>query len=135
MPSKRQAAQREIYGEIETFRHKSYEVNRGKPILSEYGESQVRSSQTVSVSKFDPISKRTCAVFCILTNPSNHGFALDYQGIAIRSRKKPPLGPSSARVASQTKVSTASSGERGAPAPPMSVLTHPGHMALTFTSP
>ena len=53
----------------------------------------------------------------------------------MRSRKKPPFGPSAGSVANHTKVSAASSGERGAPEPPMSVLTQPGHTALTLTSP
>ena len=38
-----------------------------------------------------------------------------YQGIGLRSRKKPPVGPSSGSVASQTAVSAPSSTERGAP--------------------
>jgi hypothetical protein len=67
--------------------------------------------------------------------PPNYIFTIDYHGIGFRSRKNPPFGPTSERVASHTSVSTASSGERGAPEPPMSVLTQPGHMALTFTSP
>ena len=54
-----------------------------------------------------------------------------YQGIGSRFRKKPPVGPSSGRVASQTAVSAPSSTERGALLPPMSVRTHPGHIELT----
>src|SRR3954451_468513 len=58
-----------------------------------------------------------------------------YQAIGRWSRKNPLVGPSAGNVASQTIVSAASSGERGAADPPMSVRTQPGHMALTFTSP
>ena len=54
-----------------------------------------------------------------------------YQGIGSRSRKKPPLGPSSGRVASQTAVSAPSSTERGALSPPIRVLTQPGQRELT----
>src|SRR5829696_7985795 len=54
-----------------------------------------------------------------------------YQGIGRRSRKKPPVGPLSGRVAAQTGVSAPSSTERVAPDPPMSVRTQPGQTELT----
>src|SRR5262249_40160698 len=54
-----------------------------------------------------------------------------YQGISRRWRKKPPVGPPSGRVASQTAVSAPFSTGTVAFGPPISVLTQPGHMALT----
>ena len=49
-----------------------------------------------------------------------------YHGIRSRSRKKPPLGPSSGSVASQRPVSAPSSGVRGAArAPPAPVIPPP----------
>ena len=54
-----------------------------------------------------------------------------YQGIGSRSRKKPPRGPSSGSVASQTGVSAPSSTDRRAACVPMSVRTHPGQTELT----
>ena len=65
----------------------------------------------------------------------NHGNGEDprYQSMRRRSRKNPPVGPSSPKVASHTGVSAASSGEVVAPAPPMRVRTHPRHTALTLT--
>ena len=56
-----------------------------------------------------------------------------HQAIGLRLRKKPPEGPSSPSVASQIAVSAPSSGDFVAPAPPMRVRTHPGHMAFTLT--
>ena len=55
-----------------------------------------------------------------------------YQAIGFRSRKNPPVGPRSGSVASQTIVSAACSGLRGAPGPPIFVRTHPGQTALTL---
>ncbi len=52
--------------------------------------------------------------------------------IGFRFRKKPPVGPSSGKVASQTAVSAPSSGLRDALSPPMRVRTHPGHIAFTL---
>src|SRR5919106_1603188 len=54
-----------------------------------------------------------------------------YQGIGLRSRKKPPLGAPSGSVASQTGVLAPSSTERRAFCPPMSVRTQPGQTELT----
>ena len=56
-----------------------------------------------------------------------------YHGIGWRSRKKPPLGPSSGRVASHTMVSAPCSTERSASGPPMSVRTQPGQTELILT--
>jgi hypothetical protein len=58
--------------------------------------------------------------------PTPTGRHLD---IGLRSRNKPPLGPSGGSVASQRRVSAACSGLRGA----RSVRTQPGHIALAFT--
>src|SRR3954452_9401633 len=67
-----------------------------------------------------------------LSHPrSPFALIVGYQGIGSRLRKNPPVGPSSGRVASQTAVSAPSSTDRGAPAPPMSVRTHPGHIEFT----
>lgn len=57
----------------------------------------------------------------------------DHHAICLRSLKKPPVGPRSSSIASQTAASAACSGGRGALAPPMRVLTHPGHIALILT--
>jgi len=54
-----------------------------------------------------------------------------YQAIGLRSRKKPPVGPSPGSVASQVTVSAPCSTDRGALAPPISVRTHPGLIELT----
>jgi hypothetical protein len=62
-------------------------------------------------------------------------FAIAYHGMGFRSPKNPPFGLSFEGLASHTSVSAASSGERGAPEPPISVLTQPRHMGLTFTFP
>ena len=59
--------------------------------------------------------------------------ASSYQGIGVRSRKNPPVGPSSGSVASQTTVSAPSSTLRGACGPPIFVRTHPGQAAFTLT--
>jgi len=56
---------------------------------------------------------------------------LNYHGIRWRSRKNPPVGPLSGRVASHTGVSAPCATVRGARSPPMSVLTHPGQAELT----
>ncbi len=48
------------------------------------------------------------------------------------SRKRPPLGPSSNRVAAQT-IPVAPSSTRRPSLPPISVATHPEHTALTRT--
>src|SRR5438093_850781 len=56
-----------------------------------------------------------------------------YQAIGRRSRKKPPVGPSSGKVASHTVVSAPCWTDRGAADPPMSVRTHPGSTALAST--
>ena len=56
---------------------------------------------------------------------------LNYHGIRWRSRKNPPVGPLSGRVASHTGVSAPCATLRGACLPPMSVLTHPGQAELT----
>ena len=56
-----------------------------------------------------------------------------HQSVAFRSRKNPPLGPFSGKVASQIAVSAPSSGERLAASPPMRVRTQPGHMLLALT--
>ena len=60
--------------------------------------------------------------------------ALSYQAIALRSRNRPPVGPSAGSVASQTGVSAPCSTERGARSEPISVLTQPGQAALINTS-
>jgi len=44
-----------------------------------------------------------------------------YQAIIFLSRKNPPVGPPSSRVAIQTAVSAPSAGDRSASAPPISV--------------
>src|SRR6185369_12347982 len=49
-----------------------------------------------------------------------------YHAIALRSRKNPPVGPLSGRVASQSAVSAPFSTDRFAPRPPIAVRTHPG---------
>ena len=54
-----------------------------------------------------------------------------YQGIGLRSRKNPPVGPPSGRSASQTGVSAPSSTDFAAFFPPMSVRTHPGWTEFT----
>src|SRR5580765_1122436 len=56
-----------------------------------------------------------------------------YQVIACRSLKKPPVGPFAPSVASQTMVSAPSCTDLGAPGPPMSVRTQPGHALFTST--
>src|SRR4051794_23619036 len=56
-----------------------------------------------------------------------------HHSMGFRSRKKPPVGPLSGRVASQTAVSAPSSGLLVAPSPPIRVRTQPGHIALTLT--
>src|SRR4029453_19589086 len=56
-----------------------------------------------------------------------------YHSMALRSRKTPPVGPSSGSVASHTVVSTPCSTDRGADGPPMSVRTQPGSTALDST--
>jgi len=61
-----------------------------------------------------------------ISNPRHH------HGIDFRSRKNPPLGPSSGNVASHTMVSAPCSTERSACGPPMSVRTQPGHTELTL---
>ena len=53
-----------------------------------------------------------------------------YQSIGRPSRKKPPVGPSSGSVAAHT-MPAAPSGTGRPPAPPMSVATQPGQIALT----
>src|SRR4051794_30814688 len=57
---------------------------------------------------------------------TDEGALKAHHGMGARSRKKPPVGPSSGRVAAHVIVSAPSSTERGAPAPPMSVRTQPG---------
>src|SRR4051794_19694417 len=57
--------------------------------------------------------------------------ALRYQGISCRLRKNFPVNSCGASSANQTAVSAPSSTERVAFGPPMSVRTHPGHIALT----
>ena len=52
-------------------------------------------------------------------------------GIGWPSRKKPPLGPSSGRVAAQTMPEAPSSTVRSALEPPISVRTQPGQTELT----
>ena len=54
-----------------------------------------------------------------------------YQAIIFLSRKNPPVGPPSSRVAIQTAVSAPSAVDRSASAPPISVRTHPGHIEFT----
>src|SRR5690242_18492847 len=49
-----------------------------------------------------------------------------HHSMGFRSRKNPPVGPSSGNVASQTAVSAPSSGLRDAPCPPIRVRTQPG---------
>ena len=51
-----------------------------------------------------------------------------YHGMTLRSRKNLPLSVCGASVANQTAVSAPSLTDRGALAPPISVLTHPGHI-------
>src|SRR6185295_4402147 len=57
----------------------------------------------------------------------------DYHSIGRRSRKNPPVGPSSGSVAAHTIVSAPCSTERGADGPPISVRTQPGSTALAST--
>src|SRR6185312_3534885 len=54
-----------------------------------------------------------------------------YHCSGFPSRKKPPVGPLSGRVAAQTIPAAPSLMDRGAPAPPISVATQPGHTAFT----
>src|SRR5580693_10722610 len=66
---------------------------------------------------------------------SGYGFIEDtlavcYQGSGLPSRKKPPVGPESGRVAAQTTLAAPSATGRP-PGPPMSVATQPGQTALT----
>ena len=56
-----------------------------------------------------------------------------YEPAGWRLWKKPPVGPSSGRRASQTGVSAPWSGVRGAEVPPMRVATQPGSQALILT--
>ena len=49
--------------------------------------------------------------------------------MTLRSRKNFPLNVCGASVASHTAVSAPSSTDRAALAPPISVRTHPGHIA------
>src|SRR5262245_39618490 len=56
-----------------------------------------------------------------------------YQSISRLSLKKRPVGPFAPSRAAQTMVSAPCSTERGAPAPPMRVRTHPGLTQLTST--
>jgi hypothetical protein len=58
-----------------------------------------------------------------------------YQSIRCLFLKKPPFGPSSGNVASQTMVSAPSWTLSEAAAPPILVRTQPGHAAFTFTLP
>ena len=53
-------------------------------------------------------------------------------GAGCPSRKKPPVGPESGRVAAQTTLAAPASTGRP-PGPPMSVATQPGQTALTRT--
>src|SRR5690242_19933952 len=53
-----------------------------------------------------------------------------YHGRGWPSRKKPPVGPVSGRVAAQTMPAAPSATGRP-PGPPMSVATQPGQIALT----
>jgi Transposase, Mutator family len=55
-----------------------------------------------------------------------------HHGIGRPSRKNPPVGPPSGKVAAQTIPAAPSSTGRP-PRPPMSVATHPGHTAFTNT--
>src|SRR6267378_4824587 len=54
-----------------------------------------------------------------------------YHAIALRSRKKAPVGPLSGAVASHTTVSAPFSTVRVAPRPPMPVCTQPGSTEFT----
>src|SRR5438477_2406550 len=56
-----------------------------------------------------------------------------HHAIGRRSLKKPPVGPSSGSVASQTVVSTPCRTDRGADGPPISVRTQPGSTELAST--
>src|SRR5439155_19295767 len=53
-----------------------------------------------------------------------------YHGSGLPSRKTPPVGPPSGRVAAHTTPAAPSATGRP-PLPPMSVATHPGQTALT----
>src|SRR5262245_48571842 len=67
---------------------------------------------------------------CLCMRGGN-AISLGYQGIGLRSRKKPPCGPPLGSVASQTAVSAPSARDLGAFGPPMSLRTHPGLIELT----
>ena len=61
-----------------------------------------------------------------------HGETLPrHHGRGLPSRKNPPVGPLSGSVAAHTIPAAPSLTERGAPAPPISVATQPGHTAFT----
>ena len=62
----------------------------------------------------------------------HHRRRLTHQGTSRPSRKNPPLGPSSGRVAAHTTLAAPCS-TGCPPGPPMSVATHPGHTELTRT--
>jgi hypothetical protein len=54
-----------------------------------------------------------------------------YHGSGLPSRKNPSVGPLSGRVAAHKIPAAPSRTERGAPAPPISVATQPGHTEFT----
>jgi hypothetical protein len=67
----------------------------------------------------------------VIRNKPYHIRWLCYQKISFLSRKNPPLGPSSGKVANQTGVSAPCAGLSGACGPPISVFTQPGQAEFT----